>query len=235
MVCASQCACARTVGTYTCNVTYGLRLWDREGALMCECPWDKCSMGTAFTGSECPREGSPPALPASGPQPALAHLSGSAAAPPCGPAAGPCGRSNSAPGRGSTQSRPGPGDSCHGSLFFGEERALWGCRVEEVARSPPQNCLRPTHAPPKRGALTAVNAAHSPLQLGVAAGGAPGAVHIHVRAAPRLLGLPVLPAHVAQRLLCDPGVPPGALGAKGPSGWEEGDQPGEVGAGKEGG
>lgn len=71
-------------------------------------------------------------------------------------------------------------------------------------------------------ALTPANPTHGPLQLGVTAGGAPGPIHVHVGTAPRLLGLPIPPAHVAQRLLRDPGVPPGALGTRG-SWWKKGD------------
>lgn len=56
-----------------------------------------------------------------------------------------------------------------------------------------------------------VNSTHSTLQLGVTDGGAPGAIRVHVGTAPRELGLPVLPAHIAQWLLRDPRVPPGAL------------------------
>lgn len=61
-------------------------------------------------------------------------------------------------------------------------------------------------------ALTPANPTHGPLQLGVTVGGAPGPIHVHVGTAPRLLGLPIPPARVVQRLLRDPGVPPGALG-----------------------
>lgn len=160
-----------------------------------------------------------------------AHLAGSAAAPPCGPASAPSGRSSSAPGRESTKTRQGPGDSCHGSLFFGEG-ALREGRTEEVAQSPPGRPYPLLHL--SGWALTTVNSTHSSLQLGFTAGRAPGPIHIHEGAAPYMLGLPVLPAHVAQWLLRDPGVAPGTLGRRRPSGWEEGDQPRRWGPGRQG-
>lgn len=107
--------CVHRRGT-PCGVTWGL--WEHDRALTCECLWEGWSMGTALMGSECPPEGSPPEMPEGAPA-GPAHLAGSAAVPPCVPAAAPCGRSNSAPGRESRRSRPGPGDSCRGSLFFG--------------------------------------------------------------------------------------------------------------------
>ena len=169
------------------------------------------------------REGSPPGAPRRGRSPP-AHLSGSAAAPPCGPAAAPCGRSSSALGRESKPSPPAPGDSSRGSLFVAEEGALWG-RMQDRRSDPGSSRGRLPPGPalgPGGRALTAVNATHSPLQLGVTAGGAPGAIRVHVGAAPRELGLPVLPAHVAQRLLRDPRVPPGALGTGGHQGGSKG-------------
>lgn len=54
---------------------------------------------------------------------------------------------------------------------------------------------------PSGWVLTTVHSTHCPLQLGVTAGGAPGPIHIHIGTAPGLLGLPILPAHVAQWLL----------------------------------
>lgn len=49
--------------------------------------------------------------------------------------------------------------------------------------------------------LTPAHPAHCPLQLGVTAGGAPRPIHVHVGTASRLLRLPILPAHIIQRLL----------------------------------
>lgn len=97
--------------------------------------------------------------------------------------------------------------------------------VQDRGSGPGSSQGRPTPCPPLGPGgwpLTPVNATHSALQLGVTAGGAPGPIHIHVGAAPQVLGLPVLPAHVAQRLLGDPGVPPGALGTGGHQAGREG-------------
>lgn len=84
-----------------------------------------------------------------------------------------------------------------------------------MAQGPPRVGFSLASPCPSGWALTAVNSTHSTLQLGVTAGGAPGTIRVHVGAAPGVLGLPVLPAHVAQRLLRDPRVPPGALGTGG--------------------
>lgn len=111
------------------------------------------------------------------------------------------------------------------------------CGSAGLRKSPRVLPKRPMSYPrlhPSGWALTMVNSTHSPLQLGFTAGCAPGPIHIHVGAAPYMLGLPVLPAHVAQWLLRDPGVPPGTLGRSRPSGWEEGDQPRRWGQGRQG-
>ena len=84
-----------------------------------------------------------------------------------------------------------------------------------MAQGPPGVGFSLASPCPSGWALTAVNSTHSTLQLGVTAGGAPGTIRVYVGAAPGVLGLPVLPAHVAQRLLRDPRVPPGALGTGG--------------------
>lgn len=98
-------------------------------------------------------------------------------------------------------SQPAPEDSCRGSLSFGEEGALSECRIEDAAHASSRDHV-PTPKPwPQRVVLTPAHPTHCPLQLGVTAGGAPGPIHVHIGAASRLLRLPILPAHIIQRLL----------------------------------
>lgn len=155
-------------GPPTCSATRGLCVLETDGELLCKCHLRaERSTGTVFLGaSKCPRQGSPPEMAHGGsglhwPTSLAAlqrllvaqqqlHVEGVAVLPEGNP-------------RGVGQPL---GTAAVVAYSSGRRGPCGGCRIEEVARSPPWDSLHPAHpSAPAAGRLPRLLLQTAPCNL----------------------------------------------------------------------